>query len=770
MVGSNIAQSYRYRSCSLSHEMDLAQCTSNSQKSINITDGLILAVDHITIGASEYLFLVAHHMVVDLVSWRIIFGDLEALLAGGPAPSSDYLSFQTWCHLQADYVRSHVPPNTTLPSLPDLYRLDEAVDDFWGLNGKSNMFEDVCSGKFNLDTTLTEALLGPANGSLQTQPVELFHVALLYSFVQTFPERIPPIIWNEGHGREVWDDSLDLSQTVGWFTTLWPSAIMVDRQHSLMDVVRLVKDARRQIRSNGWAYFASRYLHPDGPEMLHTKQPVEVAMNYQGRYQQLERADATLQGASSQYLADDAPSSLPRGEVFAVDISVFSGSIQVELTYNKHALHQDRIQQWISNCNHALVKLADQLPQASRLHTLTDFPLMQMSYPELEEFTTEILPRANVSLSEVENAYPCSPIQRGMMIGQVKNPQYYGVFQAWEVSSMHPPKSVDPRRLRDAWLQVVARHPVLRTVFVESPCSGRLSDQVVLKSSPGTVTVVDPQDSGCTSTTTGGDRMRCPWTMKMTPSGTGKVLCEFTITHTLMDGGSSGPLLRDLLLAYDDRPFQSPALAYSDYMAYLQSIDHKSVSVYWGDYLHGIEPCVFPAIAQPSEERSLHTIEKTIGIGAREVRQFCESRDLTLLTLFQVAWALTLRCYVNSEDICFGYLTSGRDIPLSGIETAVGPFINMLVCRLQVEPSMSILSLLEANQKKSLDNLAHQHCSLVDIQHELNVPGRSLFNTIFSLQITPSASFETEEKRSVSIQHIESEDPTEVCLSLYPIV
>lgn len=66
-----------------------------------------------------------------------------------------------------------------------------------------------------------------------------------------------------------------------------------------------------------------------------------------------------------------------------------------------------------------------------------------------------------------------------------------------------------------------------------------------------------------------------------------------------------------------------------------------------------------------------------------------------------------------------------------------------------------------------MDNLAHQHCSLVDIQHELNVPGRSLFNTMFSLQITSSTSFGAEEKQSVSIQHIESEDPTEVCISLY---
>src|SRR5207244_3727055 len=103
---------------------------------------------------------------------------------------------------------------------------------------------------------------------------------------------------------------------------------------------------------------------------------------------------------------------------------------------------------------------------------------------------------------------------------------------------------------------------------------------------------------------------------------------------------------------------------------------------------------------------------------------------ITLSNIFQLAWSLVLRAFTGSDDICFGYLTSGRDIPLSGIEDAIGPFINMLVCRTKFSSDLTLGQLLESTQEDYINNTKHQHVSLAEIKRSLNLPDIPLFNTI----------------------------------------
>lgn len=102
-------------------------------------------------------------------------------------------------------------------------------------------------------------------------------------------------------------------------------------------------------------------------------------------------------------------------------------------------------------------------------------------------------------------------------------------------------------------------------------------------------------------------------------------------------------------------------------------------------------------------------------IDSRRIRTFCETYGSTLFNVIQLAWALVLRCYTGTDDVCCGYLTSGRDIPLSGIENAVGLFINLLVCRLQSDSNLPILSILQRNESdfiRSLNPITNQGLGL----------------------------------------------------------
>jgi hypothetical protein len=86
-------------------------------------------------------------------------------------------------------------------------------------HGDVAVIEDV-----ELDADATKLLLGAeCNTSLQTEPLDILLAALLLSYRNaTVGRQGVPTIYNEGHGREVWEDGMDLSRTVGWFTTLYP--------------------------------------------------------------------------------------------------------------------------------------------------------------------------------------------------------------------------------------------------------------------------------------------------------------------------------------------------------------------------------------------------------------------------------------------------------------------------------------------------------------------------------------------------------------------
>lgn len=259
-ITADVHSSYRYRHYSVSSWDQAISAINVTRASLNIRSGPLFGVDLIETPREQRLFVVAHHLVTDLVSWRIILEDLEDLVTNGKTVHLNSLPFQTWCHLQAEYSTAHLEPEVALPWDVPLPLLD-----YWGPNAaRQNFYGDICQQSFTLTKHTSDLLLGSANNAFSTRPVEIFQAALLDSFVNTFLDRPAPVIFNEGHGRETWDDTIDISRTAGWFTSLWPTRISIDGHNSLVETVMRTKDCQRQVPMNGWAYFSSRYLDRRG--------------------------------------------------------------------------------------------------------------------------------------------------------------------------------------------------------------------------------------------------------------------------------------------------------------------------------------------------------------------------------------------------------------------------------------------------------------------------------------------------------------------------
>jgi non-ribosomal peptide synthetase component F len=116
----------------------------------------------------------------------------------------------------------------------------------------------------------------------------------------------------------------------------------------------------------------------------------------------------------------------------------------------------------------------------------------------------------------------------------------------------------------------------------------------------------------------------------------------------------------------------------------------------------------------------------------------------------------------------FGYPTAGRNLPLQGLDDAVGPFINMLICRVEISKGLSLLQLLDRIQADCIAGITHQHVSLTELFHDMKLSGGSLFNT--TMTFSPEMSPTLLNRLSIRLQDIAKYDPTEVSSErLFPI-
>jgi amino acid adenylation domain-containing protein/non-ribosomal peptide synthase protein (TIGR01720 family) len=720
---------------------------------IDIQIGPLLCVDLINVreDSSQHLCLVAHHLVADSVSWRILLQDIEAILRRGgiPGSSSHSLSFREWTLRQMRHLEENRSSRVTL-LLETADRCRHRAAEFWGISDQPNLFKDAVCQTFKLDPHSTKCLLGPANIAFNTQPPDLLLATLLYCWGSTFPDCPLPLVFNKADGRISADPQVDVSRTVGCFSALIPLVLGEDevgvKADGLLGIVRRVKDARAALNADGWAYFAPRSVHP----RVHSH-PVEVVFQYAESFDQLERADALFHADDLEGLgALDAGDSITRTSLIDIIASVVRGCLHVQITYNMHMRFQKAIQAWIGRYQKALAETGELLVGRDREYTLSDFPLLALSYNQLDNMLHLVLPQQGISVNDVEDIYPCSPSQRGILVAQAKGHTSYEVDVTWRIASRNA-SPIELDRFKSAWQKVIARHPILRTIFIPSLSEESYMDQLVLKNpspvmihrkqaGPGSLTALIDEEKGVVSGSPRGLRHKLAmWTGKKD----NEMLCTLTINHAIMDGVTIGVIQRELLLAYDDQLPAEQAPQYRDYIAYLQQQNVDSAMKYWGSYLADVGICHFPRIN--SMTRKARKDERGSSVLAFNrvpaVQEFCRTHNLTLWHVLCLAWALVMRAYTNSDQVCFGYAKSARDLPVAGIENLVGPVLNMLPCLVRFHGKLSVKEALQSLQRDYLEALPYQCFPLSSI-HRLGEGHTAMFNTsvaINSRQSTPPA-------------------------------
>lgn len=402
--------------------------------------------------------------------------------------------------------------------------------------------------------------------------------------------------------------------------------------------------------------------------------------------------------------------------------------------------------------------LAAHLSDQNTSSTITRAP-----YSPPSESGSDWLSRHGFSRNEVEDVYPCSPMQQGILVTQSRDSRYYRNRVLLEITDVEKGSAVSAQALKQAWQRVVSRHAVLRTLFIPSRDQEGHFSQVVLRNVDPMVTVRtcgSGEDDGGITTEGKPDH-----SLVLQQTGPDRVLLEWTFNHVIMDAMSLAILQRDFVLAYEGRLPRSAGPSYRQFIDYLQGLDQEPSRAYWETYLKDIEPCVFPSLCgtptATDAKRHIRSPTTTVQRG-NEIRAFCQEHRVSLNSIFHVAWALVLRCYLSLDTVCFGYQIHGRDFPARQLEDILGPFVNTLTARVHFPPQSSLMAVIREVQDSLVASYPHRYFPLAQAYHSRKLQGLSLFNTGVSVQdVTPSSSVEG---GSLLVREREVEEPTEVSL------
>ncbi|KAF3490821.1 nonribosomal peptide synthase [Arthroderma uncinatum] len=768
--------SYRYRVHENARKYAIPDIIEDAQMCLNIEQGPILAAELFNIqGDGQFIFMTVHHVCVDMVSWRIILQDLQEFLETKSLAVDKPLSFQTWCSMQADNVKSQ-DVSTFLP-----FPVKPSNLAYWGMEGKENTYYDAEYQSFQLDKTVSALALGDSHKALQTEPIDLFLTAIVHSFGRVFLDREVPTLYNEGHGRESWTGGPDVSRTVGWFTSICPASVPVDLQDGkddVLDTLRRAKDIRRKVPDNGRPYFANKYSTKPSTSVDNTF-PMEIVFNYLGRMQQFERDDSLLQQADlitdeeDSKIAGDVGPNTVRFALFEISAIVLQDQIRFTFMFNKNMKHGQEIRRWISECKRTLQQTVEAMSRGPAEPTLSDYPLLPITYEGLRKLVKSTFPRVGItSRDQVEDIYPCSSMQEGILLSQLRDPDSYVFNTSFEVKCAQASKAIDARKLGRAWQKVVERHAALRTVFIDSPCRGVTFCQLVVKEVDSGVIYISSGSSDAMNKlsniklkdTNGTKRPQLPHQLTICSKSDGGIIIKIEINHAVIDGGSVSIMMADLIAAYENRLPIGQGPLYSDYIRFIRSQSTVDEVKFWKAYLQGLKPSQLPRLnSQPNAEKQLRTTH-VIFNRYPELQALCEQQKVTMANVMHAAWAVVLRAYIGSDDVCFGYLSAGRDAPVNGIQDTIGAFINMLCCRVQFSPNASFLEIFRKVQDDYLDSLPYQRCSLAEVQHELGLSGKPLYNTALSIQNHAKSSDAVEE--SIVFEPLGGHDPSEYAVTV----
>ena len=352
-----------------------------------------------------------------------------------------------------------------------------------------------------------------------------------------------------------------------------------------------------------------------------------------------------------------------------------------------------------------------------------------------------------MKILEIEDSYPLSPMQHGMLFESLYSPRS-GVNIVQIICSM--PERVDTPFFKDAWCRIIRHHPVLRTSFhfedVEEPVQ-RVHKQVQPSFYEHEWTGLSGSEADRRleeflreDRLRGFDLTTAPlmrFSLIRISGDDSRFICTFH--HALLDGRSFMGLLREAFSLYDalregtDVRLESRR-PYRDYIEWQRGLDFSEGIEFWKRQLRDFSAAKPLNMSRSSSggNRGYGNQETYLPASlTADMKSFAQRHGLTLNTLIQGAWALLLSRYTGEKDVVFGATRACRHLPLEGLGAMVGLFINTVPVRAGTASGTRVLPWLKGLRSQWVEMRRHEHVPLIKIKSCAEVPAdQPLFESL----------------------------------------
>ncbi|WP_137811337.1 non-ribosomal peptide synthetase, partial [Gordonia sp. GAMMA] len=720
----------------------------DASRRLDPTTGQLVAAVLVTDpDAAARLVVVIHHLGVDAVSWRVIIEDLLTAWAqhqGGQAYS----------------LRPEVTSARAFTAALDAQRagrsdelrywLERSPERVTDLGAEVDRTRDRMSTTetvvHTVGSSVTEALLTSVPTAFRGNVNDALVAALAravrsWQQARGIADDRPVTILLEGHGR--YEEALlrgtdprtvDLSRTVGWFTTIAPMA--VDVRGDAVHTVKLAKEERVGQLDNGIGYGLLRY----GDTELSRRPLPSIGFNYLGN---VTGTGAGGENASDvgetgmPFLPDPAAPRLPGTVTGAMVVpnllSINAGTaigdsgreFVAGFTFPRGAIDTEAVDDLARRWDAELATIVDEVARVGDPGlSPSDVLGARVTQDDLDHLARRY-PGADV--------WPLSPLQRGLqfqaeLAAAGREAGAVDVYTAQAVLTLKG--EVDATRLAEAVREVFARHRVLRSSFVRVP-SGEVVAVV-----PETLEIpwrtVDADNGDDAIDVVAQVERATPFDLESGPlmrfvlvrSGTRSTLVV-TSHHILIDGWSSPLIMADLFALYATGQTYTGTVAaesgargdYFDYLRYIAASDTEAGLAAWRSVLSAVDEPTLVGSAREATSDQLprdHSVLLPAEITSA-VDDLTRARGVTVSTVMQFAWAVLLSRITGRRTVVFGETVSGRPADLDGVETMVGLFINTLPAVADVDPGARAADVLDALQASKVAVLDHQHLGLPEL-------------------------------------------------------
>jgi len=743
------------------------------QRSFQLEQAPLIRFALFRLKKEDHLLVVAHHLVIDGVSWRILLEDLERGYQQALTGTTVLLplktdSYREWSHALREHNQtSQFQREKTYWLECNQRQIDSAAPFEPAASGSYGDVEQVA---ISLPSSLTTALQQEANQAYNTEINDLLLVALALTFKKR-KQRDQTWLLLEGHGREALYKELDLNRTIGWFTSLFPFCL-TSREDHLSDQIKQTKEDLRQVPAKGFGYGIFHYLNPED----HSLAPLpNISFNYLGEFQESDENEGFcfVDGV----MGDPVSPHLPNPFSWMISGMIIRGSLKLSVSFHPQQWPMEEMREFmrvyleelegvIIHCRKPLI--AEKTP--------SDFSVPLFDLKGYQALLQQLPWQAK----EIQDIYPLSPMQKGMLFQHLLEPESVAYFLQMDYRLEGP---LERTHFKESWQEITRRHGILRTSFIHEGLPDPL--QVVLKErspqfifedlrslSKGEqqhrITAVKQQEKE-----KGFDLQREPLLrIHLYQLGDQAYQTLWNYHHLLLDGWCLGQIFQEFAQIYSNlssgKELQLDVpLPYGEYIRWLSQRDASKATSFWKKYLTELEgetqiPGGYETSLSTDYQHQMQVLELDQAL-SQALRSLASQLGITLNIVIQGVWGILLSRYTRSEDVLFGTVVSGRPADLPGVEQMVGLFINSVPVRFQTSHDSPLSTVLQQLQKETLEAEDYHFLPLAEISHQ-SPHGGELFNHLLIFENYPEppkqiqGNSDTEE--SLHVEHLDVHDRT----------